>query len=212
MDITHMDTLTLFLNSMVIGLSIAAPVGPIGVLCIRRTLAEGRLIGFVSGMGAATADATYGLIAALGLTAFTSLLVDSAEVLRIVGGVFMLYLGYRTLTSRPPEKESVDKNKRSGWLSAYLSIFFLTVTNPMTILSFVGIFAGISGSSAARTPASSAVIVLGIFAGSALWWLILSGGVSLFRERVTPTWMLWINRFSGVIIVLFALRILLIGE
>lgn len=208
-----MDTFSLFLNSLIIGLSIAAPVGPIGVLCIRRTLAEGRFIGFVSGLGAATADATYGLIAALGLTAFTSLLVDSAGGLRIVGGLFMLYIGYRTLVSIPPEKSKHEETKRrGGWLGAYLSIFAMTITNPMTILSFIGIFAGLSGSNTAvRTPASSFVMVLGIFVGSALWWLVLSGGVSLLRERMTPWHMLWINRISGVIIVLFALRILLIG-
>jgi threonine/homoserine/homoserine lactone efflux protein len=208
-----MDTFALFVNSMIIGLSIAAPVGPIGILCIRRTLAEGRFIGFVSGMGAATADATYGLIAALGLTALTSLLTDErlTLALRIIGGLFMLYLGYRTLISHPKEKAAADESKRSDWLGAYLSIFGLTLTNPMTILSFLGIFAGISGASASRTPADSFVMVIGIFAGSALWWLVLSGGVSLFRERVTPTWMLWINRVSGAIIVLFALRILLIG-
>lgn len=206
-----MDTLALFANSMLIGLSIAAPVGPIGILCIRRTLAEGRFIGFVSGMGAATADATYGLIAALGLTAVTSLLTDErlTLVLRIAGGLFMLYLGYRTLISRPANKEATANNTRGGWLGAYLSIFALTLTNPMTILSFIGIFAGISGSGSARTPCSGLVMVAGIFCGSALWWLILSGGISLFRERVTPTWMLWINRLSGAIIVLFALRILI---
>lgn len=208
-----MDTLSLFISSMIIGLSIAAPVGPIGVLCIRRTLVEGRFIGFISGLGAATADAAYGLIAALGLTAFTSLLVDSAGVLRIVGGVFMLYIGYRTLTSAPAEKaKSDDSERRGGWLGAYLSIFALTITNPMTILSFLSIFAGLSGSNtAARTPVSSFIMVLGIFAGSALWWLALSGAVSLLRDRMTAWHMLWINRISGAIIVLFALRILLIG-
>lgn len=208
-----MDTLSLFISSMIIGLSIAAPVGPIGVLCIRRTLVEGRFIGFVSGLGAATADAAYGLIAAFGLTAFTSILVDSAEVLRIVGGLFMLYLGYRTLTSTPPENAtSHETHRRGGWLGAYLSIFALTITNPMTILAFLSIFAGLSGSNTtARTPMSSVVMVVGIFAGSALWWLVLSGGVSLLRERMTPWHMLWINRISGAIIVLFALRILLIG-
>jgi len=208
-----MDTLALFVNSMIIGLSIAAPVGPIGVLCIRRTLAEGRFIGFVSGMGAATADATYGLIAALGLTAFTSLLVDSAGVLRLVGGLFMLYLGYRTLTSIPADKPKTEdeSHRRGGWLGAYLSIFALTITNPMTILAFIGIFAGLSGPNAARTPGAGVVMVLGIFAGSALWWGLLCGGVSLLRGRIMPTHMLWINRVSGLIIVLFALRILLIG-
>jgi len=208
-----MDTLSLFISSMIIGLSIAAPVGPIGVLCIRRTLAEGRFIGFVSGLGAATADAAYGLIAALGLTAFTSILVDSAGVLRVVGGLFMLYLGYRTLTSTPAENAKTDDAKRrGGWLGAYISIFVLTITNPMTILAFLGIFAGLSGSNTtARTPAASFVMVVGIFVGSALWWGLLCGGVSLLRERMTPWHMLWINRISGAIIVLFALRILLIG-
>jgi len=199
---------TLLLNAMLIGFSIAAPVGPIGVLCIRRTLADGRWYGFVSGLGAATADAFYGSVAAFGLTAVSSLLVDNAIWLRIIGGAFLLYLGIRTLLAKPAEKAAETSSSRSGLIGAYLSIFVLTITNPMTIIAFVGIFAGLGVADVVGNPAAGATMVAGVFLGSAAWWLTLSMGVSLLRSRFTPTWMLWVNRLSGVIILLFAVTIL----
>src|SRR3954464_13203125 len=129
-------------KGMAIGVSVAAPVGPIGVLCIRRSLAQGRRVGFVSGLGAATADAGYALIAAVGLGAVTRVLVEHTMWLQVVGGAFMLYLGISTLRSRPRATEA-EAGNRSGLLPAFASTVALTLTNPMTILSFAGIFAGL---------------------------------------------------------------------
>jgi threonine/homoserine/homoserine lactone efflux protein len=133
-----MDT---FLRWLLIGFSIAAPVGPIGVLCIRRTLADGRLAGFLSGMGAASADMFYGAVAAFGLTAIRDVLLGQSNWLRLVGGIFLLYLGVKTFLSKPAEQAA--ESLRNGLFGAYLSTFFLTITNPVTILSFVAIFAGL---------------------------------------------------------------------
>jgi len=196
-----------FLSGIIIGFSIAAPVGPIGVLCIRRTLAEGRLHGLVSGLGAATADAAYGCIAAFGLTAITTLLIQQQLWLRLIGGAFLLFLGIKTMLSRPSEKLTSDK--RTGLLNAYGSTFFLTITNPVTILSFAAIFAGIGLGSVVADYASAGLLVFSVFAGSALWWLILSGTVSLLRRKVTQRVLLWINRVSGAIITGFGVFILI---
>jgi threonine/homoserine/homoserine lactone efflux protein len=198
----------LFLSSMMIGLSIAAPVGPIGVLCIQRTLERGRLVGLISGLGAASADTVYGFLAAFGFSALTGLLLDNVLWLQIAGGLFLLYLGMRTLRSKPAEKAAEVTEQRGGLWGAYLSTFLLTLTNPMTILAFVSIFAGLSSASGS-TLAESLTTVAGIFVGSALWWLLLSGGVSLFREKTDAKIMRWISIASGLIICFFALRILL---
>jgi threonine/homoserine/homoserine lactone efflux protein len=195
------------ISGIIIGFSIAAPVGPIGVLCIRRTLAEGRLHGLVSGLGAATADAFYGCIAAFGLTFIRDVLVQQQLWLRLIGGAFLLFLGARTILSKPSEKPPSEK--RTGLLTAYGSTFFLTVTNPVTILSFAAIFAGIGVGSAVADYGSAALLVFSVFAGSALWWLILSATVSLLKKKVTPRVLMWINRISGAIIIGFAMFILI---
>jgi threonine/homoserine/homoserine lactone efflux protein len=196
----------LFLRGIVIGLSIAAPVGPIGVLCIRRTLAQGRSYGLVSGLGAATADAVYGCIAGFGLTLMSSFLVERQLWLRLIGGAFLCYLGVKTLLTKPAEEAAEAKG--TGLLGTYGSTFFLTLTNPMTILSFAAIFAGLGVAETGGNYASAVILVLGVFAGSALWWLLLSGGVGLFRTKFTPQALVWVNRVSGLVVVGFGMTAL----
>jgi threonine/homoserine/homoserine lactone efflux protein len=191
--------LDFLLRGLVIGFSIAAPVGPIGVLCIRRTLAEGRAVGFVSGLGAATADSFYGAIAGLGLTVVSGLLVDQQTWLRLIGGAFLCALGVRVFRARPAENAAAVR-KDSGLPGAYLSTLALTLTNPATILVFAAIFAGLGIGEARGDRRAALALVAGVFAGSAAWWLILSGGVSLLRMRLTPARLRWINRLSGVIL------------
>jgi threonine/homoserine/homoserine lactone efflux protein len=190
----------LFLRGLLIGISIAAPVGPIGVLCIRRTLSNGKLAGFLSGMGAATADMMYGAIAAFGLTVITGLLVENKIWFRLIGGCFLLYLGVKTFLEKPADHAA--KANQSGYFSAYLSTFFLTITNPMTILSFAAIFAGTMFVGKTNSPM---LLVIGVFAGSATWWLTLSFVVGLLRDRLTASHMAWINRISGTIITIFGI-------
>ena len=201
MDISYLP------RGLVIGFAIAAPVGPIGVLCIRRTLAEGRATGLVSGLGAATADAIYGCIAAFGLTFISGILIGQQGLVRLVGGIFLCYLGLRTLVTTPAEKPSSAEGR--GLAGAYASTFFLTLTNPMTILSFAAIFAGLGIGSATGDYVSATLSVLGVFLGSALWWLILSGGVSVFRTKLKPRALAWVNNVSGIIILAFGVTALL---
>lgn len=195
--------ITFLLRGLLIGFSIAAPVGPIGVLCIRRTLTNGQAAGLVSGLGAATADALYGCIAGFGLTLISNFLVSQQLWLRLVGGLFLCYLGIKTLLSKPAEHAAVAKG--SGLLGAYASTFFLTVTNPMTIISFAAIFAGLGLASTSGSYLSAGVLVAGVFLGSALWWLLLSGGVGLLRDKFNTAGLLWVNRISGLIITGFGL-------
>ena len=199
--------ISFLLRGLIIGFSIAAPVGPIGVLCIRRTLAEGRASGLVSGLGAATADAIYGCIAGFGLTFISSVLIRQQVWLRLIGGGFLCYLGLKTFLARPAEQAASAEGK--GLVGEYASTFFLTLTNPMTILSFVAIYAGLGVASASGDHVSAGVLVLGVFIGSALWWLILSGGVSVFQAKFSPRGLRWVNRVSGVIITGFGLLALL---
>lgn len=163
-------------------------------------------------MGAASADAFYGTVAAFGLTFLSSFLIDNASLLRLIGGVFLLYLGVRTLFTAPADEAAAVK--RGGSLIAdYLSTLFLTITNPMTILAFLAIFAGAGIVSEGGDDLSAVVIVLGVFSGSALWWLTLSMGIAVIWSRLATAsrrnaLMVWINRASGVIIIAFAVLIL----
>jgi len=193
----------LLLRGFLVGISIAAPVGPIGVVCIRRTLSDGKLTGFLSGMGAASADMFYGAIAAFGLTVVTDLLLENTFWLRIIGGCFLLYLGIKTFLEKPADHAA--QANQSGYFSAYLSTFFLTITNPMTILSFAAIFAGTMLDKKAGSPL---VLVAGVFSGSATWWLALSLGVGTMRDRLTAGHMAWINRISGATITIFGIAAL----
>ncbi|WP_129629274.1 LysE family translocator [Candidatus Oscillochloris fontis] len=191
------------LRGMLIGFAIAAPVGPIGVLCIRRTLADGRATGFASGMGAATADLIYGAIAALGLTTVANVLTGMSFWTRLVGGIFLCYLGVRTLREAPAERPAEARAR--GLLGAYVSTFALTITNPATILSFAAVFAGMGAANGVASYVDGIMLVVGVFSGSALWWLLLSGGVSLLRSRVTPQVLRWVNVLAGLIILAFGL-------
>jgi threonine/homoserine/homoserine lactone efflux protein len=190
-------------KGLVLGFSIAAPVGPIGILCIRRTLAEGRAHGFSSGLGAATADALYGAIAGLGVASAAQLLVAQQVWIRLVGGLFLLYLGVRTVLARPAEKGAPLRT--GSLLAAYGSTFLLTLTNPLTILSFAAVFAGLGLADRGGGYASAGLLVAGVFLGSALWWLFLSATVGLLRTRLRPSALRWVNRASGGAIVGFGL-------
>jgi predicted secreted hydrolase len=196
-----------FWQGLLIGFAIAAPVGPIGVLCIRRTLANGRLSGFISGLGAATADGTYGLIAGLGLTLLANFLVEQQTWLRLVGGAFLIYLGLKTFFEKasPGAANPAPTHSASGsLLKDYVSTFVLTLTNPLTILSFGAIFAGLGLASSGADPQRALWLVAGVFSGSAAWWFLLSGFAAALGKRfLQPGALRWVNLLSGVVILAF---------
>ena len=197
---------TLFVQGIAMGFCIAVPVGPIGVLCLRRSLAQGMASGLMTGLGAATADACYGAVAGFGLTAVSTFLVRQGFLLGLVGGLFLCYLGVRTFRT-PPATEAAGARGES-LLAAYGSTFLLTITNPLTILSFVGIFAGFGMGSNPGFGAAG-FLVAGVFTGSAVWWLLLSGGLAALRSHVTPGWLRAVNRISGALIFAFGVGALL---
>jgi threonine/homoserine/homoserine lactone efflux protein len=189
-------------RGFILGFTIAAAVGPISLLVIRRTLAEGRVVGLASGLGVATADGIYGAIAAFGLGAITQLLVDARPVLGLAGGAFLLWLAWTTARAEPHDPAAAPP-RRGGLGGAYLSILGLTLTNPMTILSFGALFAGLGVTGGEL--AGAALITIGVLLGSAAWWVLLTSIVSVVRGRVTTTWIRRINIASGVTIGVFAL-------
>jgi threonine/homoserine/homoserine lactone efflux protein len=216
-----MDAASTLAKGLVIGISIAAPVGPIGLLCIRRTLAGGMGLGLASGLGAASADAFYGAVAAFGLAAVSDLLVSHEAALRLVGGLFLLWLGARTAFARPPSGtegggtgqgtgRGAARGRAGDALGAFLSTAALTAANPSTILSFVAVFGalGLGAAAEGQGTGAAAAMVAGVFLGSALWWLVLSLGVSAARGRVGPRAMAWINRASGAVLAAFGVAAL----
>lgn len=200
-------TLFFFLKGLILGFSIAAPVGPIGILCIRRTLAYGMTFGFVSGVGTATADAIYGAIAAFGLTAAARFLLDYQLYLKIIGGIYLLYLGINILMSKP--SIATTQVHDTSLSAAYISAFLLTLTNPMTILMFAAIFTGFGIGGINGDYYLSSTMVLGVFLGSLLWWLLLSGITTILRSTFDYRKLRYTNIGSGLIITGFGLVTLL---
>ncbi|HEX2791190.1 MAG TPA: LysE family transporter [Steroidobacteraceae bacterium] len=189
----------LLLKGLTIGVSIAAPVGPIGLLCIRRAISEGARAGFICGLGAATADAAYALIGGFAMTAAARWLVAEQPWFGLIGGLFLVYLGMRTIAARGGEAAAAPAR---GALSAYSSTLLLTLANPMTIMSFAAVFAGL-GVAVAADYSAAALLVGGVFAGSALWWLLLSGIAGRAQRHISAATMRAINRVCGAIIAAF---------
>jgi threonine/homoserine/homoserine lactone efflux protein len=199
---------TVLARGLAIGFTVAMIVGPISLLTIRRTLAHGPVYGLASGLGVALADASYGGVAAFGLTAVTALLVGARPGLALAGGAFLIWLGVRTIASAPATT-AANVRERPGLVGAAASIYALTMTNPMTILSFAAIFAGLG--LAGGSTADAALLTLGIFLGSTAWWLLLTSIVGVVRARLTSRVLIGLNRFSGAVLVVFGLRALLVA-
>lgn len=189
------------LKGLAIGFLIALPVGPIGLLCVRRTLVNGKLSGFISGIGAATADAIYGSIAAFSLTIISHFFVANQLPLKIIGGIFLCYLGIKIYISE--SHEPTPEVQYKGLLNDYISTLFLTITNPVTILFFTGIFAGIG--LAKLNYMSSILLVAGLFIGSAIWWTILCTMFGFFKTKLSTQTTSIINKISGAIIIIFGI-------
>lgn len=188
-----------FLKGLIIGFAMAVPVGPAGILCIRKTLAEGQTRGVMIGLGAATADSLYGSIAAFGLTFVSDMIASQQSWLRLVGGGLLLFLGIRTF--RAKGKDPVLPTDRTGLLGSYVSAFLLALTNPLTFFAFVAVFAAF-GLGHKLNIISACILVLGVFAGSFLWFLTLGSVARIFRKKLDSGGLRWVNRISGVLITL----------
>lgn len=209
-----MGEFELVMKGVVIGLVIASPVGPIGFLCISRTLEYGPMVGLATGFGAAVADAVYGAVAAFGLLQVAVALSEHDTLLRIGGGLVLCAIGLRSLVTAGRVR-GADEEPHGSWEQAledggvrlgrklavtFGSVFLLTLANPATILSFVAIFAALGWAEAAASNGDAGLLVAGVFVGSSLWWLGLSIATSLFRDRMNDSQRVWIQRLSGVAI------------
>ena len=203
LDILMAPMTILFLKGLAFGFILAATVGPMWVLCFRRTIAQGALAGFVSGMGIAVADGLYGAVAAFGLTAISGFLLEQRFWLGLMGGAFLLYLGIKYLTAKPVQIHQLSRESTS-LPQAFLSTLGLTLANPPTILAFAAIFAGL-GLVSSSDYGAAALVVLAVFLGSASWWIVLAAGADWLRERAGPKLFRIINLVSGVTILGFAL-------
>jgi threonine/homoserine/homoserine lactone efflux protein len=196
--------LIILLKGIAVGIIIAVPVGPVGVMCVRRTIFASKLAGFVSGIGAATADAFFACIAGFGLTFVSDWLIGYQQEFRIAGGAYLLWVGGSALFAPP---EITPRSRRRAELRDFLSSFALTLTNPITIIAFLAIFSAIFAGEEA-TLGRAAILVLGVWLGSLLWWLALSFGLSPLFHSFGPRQLSWINRGSGTILFLSGVALL----
>lgn len=194
-----------FVKGLAIGFLIAAPVGPINVLCVRRTLIHGRLAGIVSGLGAAAADTVFGAIAAFGVLFITDQFIAHQFELSLVGGAFLFVLGLRTLLREPPAL--VGGRDPTGLAADFTSTFFLTLTNPITIFSFIGIYVAFGIQADGRIDIGDWLLLAGVFLGSACWWLLITNAAAFFRTRFSVVGLKWANRIAGLIILGFAILV-----
>jgi threonine/homoserine/homoserine lactone efflux protein len=191
------------LKGLIVGFAIAAAIGPIGILCIRKTFEYGRLSGLFSGLGAAIADTLFGTIAAFGLTFVSDFLLAGQFWLRLIGGLFLVYLGSKTFLTKPTLE--LRRVTHKTLINDFVTTFFLTLVNPTTILSFLAIFAGLGIGQIGGNYSHAFWLVLGIFIGSTIWWVILCEGVTFFRQKISQKVMTAINRGAGIVIAAFGI-------
>ncbi|MSP36908.1 MAG: LysE family translocator [Deltaproteobacteria bacterium] len=197
----------LVIKGILIGFVVAVPVGPLGILCINRALGTGALCGLLSGLGVATADALAAGIAALGISLVSGILSDYQIPLRVVGGIFLCYLGWQTYWTEP--KAQAASGQVSGLLNAYATTFFLTISNPVTILSFIAIYAGLHVPSLHGRYFAATALACGVFVGSASWWVAMFVTMTVCRSKFDLRLVHWVHRISGVLIGGFGIAILL---
>lgn len=196
----------LFIRGILVGVAIAVPVGPIGVLCVRRTILRGPVSGLISGLGAALADTLFGCIAAFGLTAISDALIQHQAWLKLGGGAFLCAIGFRSFTTdpKPPPRHSGDRNL----VRDFLSTFLLTLTNPVTILALAAIFAALGVLDAGLDSVHTLTLVAGVFIGSAAWWLLLAAVTLPIRGRLDPNHLEWVARVAGILLLASGLYVL----
>jgi threonine/homoserine/homoserine lactone efflux protein len=197
-----------FVKGLIVGFLIAAPVGPINVLCIRRTIVHGRVVGLVSGLGAAVADTFFGIIAAFGVAFVQKILLAERFWLSLAGAVVLAIIGLRILNAEPPRPAQTPDPP--DLLHDFTSTFFLTLTNPITILSFLAAFSafGVGLEEGEPIDIGEFMLVAGVFVGASAWWLMLTEIVHLFHGRIPDGLLRWANHVAGTVILVFAAGIL----
>lgn len=197
--------LSYFIDGFIVGLIASVPLGPIGVLCIQRTLSKGRLSGFISGLGAATSDAIYAIIACFSLSYVVSFIEKQMLWLQIFGVVLLTFLGLKIFFSNPAIQLRRQKSSSKNFHQDFISIFFITISNPLYVFLFIGIFAGLRFVQPQNNIFGQMFLILGVFAGAASWWFALTSIINLFRTKINLRRLWWINKIAGAAIVLVGL-------
>ena len=195
-----MDYLLIY-KCVISGFILAVPIGPVNLICINRTLSEGRKSGLVVGLGAAVADAVYGYAAAAGLNVITEFALQYETAFRWGGGLFIAYLGWKTFTARP-QQQALPRNNPKDFYALFSTIFFLTLTNPITVFTYIATFSSFDITRLISNFTKAALAALGVFLGSSCWWLVLTSIICLFRDKVTPRVLASVNKLAGIIIIL----------
>lgn len=198
-----MDYLLMY-KCVISGFILAVPIGPVNLICINRTLSEGRKSGLVVGLGAAAADAVYGYAAAAGLNVITEFVLQYEAAFRWGGGLFISYLGWKTFTSRP-QQQTLTKNNPQDFYALFSAIFFLTLANPITVFTYIATFSSFDITRLISSFTQASLAALGVFLGSSFWWLVLTSIICLFQDKVTPQVLANVNKFAGIIIILIGL-------
>ncbi len=194
--------LEVFLKGIVIGLVASIPLGPVGLMCVQRTLSKSHRSGFVSGLGAATADSLFATVALFSLTFVMSFIENNMAVIKALGGISVVIVGVTIFLKNPVVQIRRNRaGKGQNLWSDYLSIFFITLTNPAYILIFVALFAAL-GDHAGDGTGNGLVVILGVLTGASTWWFLLTFCVGLLRRKFRPRHLLWMNRISGSAIVI----------
>ncbi|PKP08105.1 MAG: lysine transporter LysE [Bacteroidetes bacterium HGW-Bacteroidetes-4] len=196
-----------FLKGLLVGIIVSAPMGPIGVLCVQKTVNKGRAIGFLSGLGAATADTVYAILAAFGVTFITNFLSKNQELFQVIGIMVLIFLGFRMIFNNPVKQYRYHRtsSKKMSAVRDYISVFFLTISNPLTIIFFGAAFTMLGLLTQIEGQRNNLLLVAGIFAGASLWWFALTYIVNIFRKRFRLRNIFILNRASGVIIVFLSI-------
>jgi len=207
----------ILIQGIVFGFFLALPVGPVGVLCVQRTLSQGRIHGLISGLGAAFGDALYGAVAAFGISAVEDWITGHQGSLRLVGGVVLLLLAMRTVASMVRHRPVADGNDEKiqrriethSLVKDFISTFTLAITNPITFIAFAGLLATLGFTEAGRSIGNASILVAGVFAGSALWWIALSSTASIFRPFMDGSYQVWMDRIVALVLAGFGTYALL---
>jgi threonine/homoserine/homoserine lactone efflux protein len=192
--------ITLLIKGIIIGLLASVPLGPIGVICIQRTINKGQLSGFLSGMGAASADTIFAAIAGFSLTIIISYIEERHIIFQAVGGVIVLFLGIKIFYTNPIRQLRRHKRKKDNLIEDYFSILAVTITNPLAIFLFIALFASLGVVTGNSNPLLSLVTTGGVFIGASVWWYILTSLVNAYRKKFRLRQLWWINKISGAAI------------
>ncbi len=199
----------IFIKGIIIGFLVSAPLGPIGIMCIQRTLNRGYMAGFVSGLGAAAADIIFALIAGFGLTIIISFIEKQQIYFQILGGLFVLYIGFRIFNTNPVKQLRLQRLNKTRLSQDFASVFLLTISNPMAILLFIAIMAALKVANDLLSFFELSILTAGIAGGAILWWFVLASIANRFRKRIRLKSIWWLNKITGSVVFLFGLVVII---